>query len=365
MAGFIVTNILTSTYTLDYNTFYYIARLGGVFSTSGNAIESATTMSRNERLTIAGEVSSVTGSGLELTGTSIAGDPYSWGSRSVSILKSGIVSSYFDAVRMYGDGNEFTNAGSVQGWSTGVNLKGDAAALSNSGEIIGTAGTGIYLRGDYNAIDQSNLYNSGLIYGAFSAVSVRDSEMIVVNDGILSSKGVTITITGANSKFGITNNGSISTTADPSLSTSLAVSGSVNSDFLRNSGTITGAVDLMEGNDQMRNEGTVSGFVSLGAGNDVYKGVNTGTVGGTIDGGTGDDVLKGGNLGDDMNGGAGIDILKGRGGDDTLTDTDGNDQFWGGSGDDVMTAGAGANKMYGGTGNDTIVAGSGSDTVHG
>ena len=110
---------------------------------------------------------------------------------------------------------------------------------------------------------------------------------------------------------------------------------------LRNSGTILGLGDAVEGSafkDIIVNTGILDGTVRLGGGDDAFRG-GAGRALNFIDGGNGNDIISSG-LGDNaVLGGAGNDRLAGNDGDDDLTGGSGSDQFifQRGDGNDTIT----------------------------
>jgi len=372
MTGFIVSTVLTSTYSIASTNSYYIAKPGAVYSTalSGYAITNAATTTSGDTLTIAGEVAAFgNGTAIYLNATSSAGDQYSTGFHRVSIMESGVVSADLYGLKIAGTYNNFDNAGDVFGEDTALFMNGGISDITNTGTLRSTLQEGIVILGDSTASSVSKIFNSGTILGGSKGIAAMYDVLNIVNAATGNISGTTgIFVWGAAASLKLTNYGTIASVEPINPASGEFDSGvfaSASADSIRNFGSIIGGVVANGGDDWLLNSGTITGRVSLGNGSDIYKADGAGYVSGKIDGDAGDDVLKGGALADDMNGGVGVDILKGRGGNDILTDTSGNDSFWGGSGDDVMNAGAGANKMYGGRGDDTINAGSGSDLVKG
>ena len=142
---------------------------------------------------------------------------------------------------------------------------------------------------------------------------------------------------------------------------------------LENFGVVTGDILLRSGQDLITNSGTITGTVNLGEGDDVYDG-RQGTETGLLQGGLGDDTLMGGagfdnfqgNQGDDSeSGGAGADIVVGGQGNDVQHGDDGDDVVWGNLGNDTLDGGNGADQVRGGQGDDSISGGAGNDFVSG
>ncbi len=166
---------------------------------------------------------------------------------------------------------------------------------------------------------------------------------------------------------------------------------------LNNSGLLAGAIRSGNGNDVFVNTGTITGLVELRDGNDSFDG-QSGIQSGGIMGGAGNDTITGGVLAEWFDGGPGNDMLNGGGGidravygsaasgvtvdlrittaQDTLgagTDTLTGIEELGGSGfNDVLTGndlanlldgGDGDDQLTGGLGDDRIIGGAGSDTA--
>ncbi|MCQ0988853.1 calcium-binding protein [Jiella marina] len=184
-----------------------------------------------------------------------------------------------------------TNTGTISGSTTnGVYAYNTAIEINNAGEIISTGSVGILIQDAQfdNTFDRSYLTNSGTIssrYGVFSVEVTGESPISVVNTGL-----------------------------------------------------ITGAVDLSDGNDFLKNTGDIGASVYLDAGNDMYNGFGDSHVHGAIYGDEGDDVIVGGHNSDVLYGGSD------------------NDQLFGGLGED---------ELYGGTGSDILRGGAGGDIVNG
>ncbi len=186
---------------------------------------------------------------------------------------------------------------------------------------------------------------------------------------------------------------------------------------LNNSGTILGGNNAYLSSavvaDFVTNTGTMIGAIQLGAWDDTYDGRGGGHVYGTIYGGDGNDTLYGGDNDDNFVGGSGADYLDGGAGFDTagyklsmaaidinlttgegkgaaaegdtlisienisgsdfadkisgsaaqnsIEGRSGNDQIYGMSGDDVLTGGGGNDYISGGEGVDRLYGDAGHD----
>jgi Ca2+-binding RTX toxin-like protein len=168
-------------------------------------------------------------------------------------------------------------------------------------------------------------------------------------------------------------------------------------EYVTNSGSISGFLDLGKGNDVVVNTGSISGLIDLGAGSDIFQG------------GMGDELVRPGAGSDTIVGAAGIDtvdysdaegaiyidimanfaletglqtgtvsnttaiistddargfenIIGSRFGDRIYGSDDAN-RLDSGAGDDVIYAEGGDDVVIGGTGSDVLIGGAGNDTV--
>ncbi len=226
---------------------------------------------------------------------------------------------------------------------TAVELLGDAASLTNAGQIAGQVAVKITGAGSYN------LSNAGLIQG--DILSTGDSRDTLRNSG---------TITG-----------------DVSL-------GAGNDSF--GGGHLQGDLDMGPGNDHVdARRNAVSGLILDAGGADIYQvdsnltGINdTGTGRDTVQAwcsyalSSGLEVLSlrgsadlngfGNAQANALWGNAGDNRLLGGGGADRLYGGDGDDRVLGGVGDDVLRGDAGADRLSGGAGSDRFVFANLSDT---
>lgn len=213
-----------------------------------------------------------------------------------------------------------------------VVTQGSGNLINNAGEIDGALGLWCQYWSN------GNINNSGSITGfQFSGVRILDSSSTdIVNSGTITGRGG---IEFANGTADIVNSGHITST---NAAMAAIDGGAASAGFeLRNTGTITGVKDAVEGSsyvDFVFNFGRIDGSVDLGGGNDTFRGAQ-GTVLDSVNGGSGNDVLIGGISDDTLIGGTGADRLGGGRGDDTLTGSPGNDDFTfqRNGGDDTIT----------------------------
>jgi Ca2+-binding RTX toxin-like protein len=153
-----------------------------------------------------------------------------------AITNSDTVSSGDFAISMTGAGSSVHNTGNIDGAVSGVRFKGDDATLINDFHIGSSEGNGV------EAFRDATIVNHGDIEGMFGAY--------------FGGKDTSV--------HQLTNAGSISGEV-------AAVSGSAGQEIIRNTGTITGDIDLDGGNDVFFSHGgSFSGVVHGGAGNDKY-----------------------------------------------------------------------------------------------
>jgi Ca2+-binding RTX toxin-like protein len=319
-----------------------------------------------------------------------------------------------------------TNSGTIEGVTTGVDIRGatNAARLSaqidNRGQIA--ADLAIYASGRADKI-----LNSGTITGSLGAVTLigtnsGDFAPTLTNSGTILHTG---TATGEQSaihvergtstasSFALINSGTIQSAnfalhSDVDTLTILntgriigkvfAESGTVT---LHTTGTIRGTVTFAGGDDELISTGTIFGSVDMGGGNDmldlrsgVISGVNTAT------GGLGDDsyyvsarkinileALNGGTdtvysesdytlrdnfenltlIGDAINGAGNAlaNALNGNEFGNYLNGMLGADTLYGNDGDDTLLGQAGGDLLFGGNGDDRLDGGAGREYLTG
>lgn len=243
---------------------------------------------------------------------------------------------------------------------TAVATFGGASALANGGRI--GALVGVALNGD---ADQ--LTNSGRIEATGDGVEITGTGVSLFNTGTISGIGAAIVASAGS--FTLTNAGAI-------LGDVLGAGGA---DAIRNSGTITGRVDLGAGNDLYAG-GHLTGDLAMGLGNDTVD-ARGAAVSGTISDAGGDDLYlidSPPTRIEDAGGfdrveawtscplAAGLEVLSLQGSAD-LTGA-GNalaNRITGNDGDNLLHGGMGADRLTGGDGNDTLSGDMGRDTLAG
>ncbi len=265
-------------------------------------------------------------------------------------------------------GNITSSAFAFGGEAYGVWIDGVNASVMNAGDITGQ--TAMFFDGIADFDGDTRLDNAGQIVGYYYGVATADEGLTINNSGLISATDDNFATIAHNAsdpdeeQF-LNNTGTI-------LSAGTAYSGSVGEDRITNTGTISGDINLRDGDDKyLGRTGTVDGIVDGGAGNDDLVG---GAEANELRGGDGDDkifglgnidILEGGAGNDEIYGGGGTDFGGGGEGNDLIRGGDGDDWFLGGSGDDLMLGGAGNDEMDGEGGNDTLRMGSGDDIAEG
>ena len=198
------------------------------------------------------------------------------------------------------NGGTVTNSGTISASTVGVRSQGSALALSNSGTITATGGTGtgVYLNGG------GTISNTGLLSGANLGIDSRNSAATISNLGTINGgaeRGVYLLAGGV-----VTNGDSTHTAAlihggggpaaiyarvSSGITNWGSITGGSNGVFLTNGGTVTnsGTASYIGGSSRgvlingtagtVTNAGTIKGGIYLGPGGTV---INTGAIQGAI-----------------------------------------------------------------------------------
>lgn len=388
----------------------------GVIS-GGNAGVSYAAGVEGAKVTNAGTISSLLGSGIVVNGATGGGTP-----------------GLFQLV----------NTGTIEGATNGVTIGKESLVLTNHGDIIGLA-NGISLTDDPTLDNLLTLVNTGLIQGDTAAIAATGHADSVTNTGTLAGA---VQLSDGDNRFDNsgavigavtagTGNDSFTNGATGTISGAVDLGAGANT--VSNQGQLTAGLTLGAGDDALRNDGTIFGALTLGDGTntaridglvtgDVTGGENADTlvVRGRIEGGLtlagGSDVLKiGGRIEGDIDMGSGTDSLRLWSGAQALTGTldggtgsdtllswidvedvfnfeeihlkgtaslravgdaiantiygnmrdneidggDGTDTLWGRGGSDTLLGGLAADTIVGGRGADTLVGGEGADSLRG
>ncbi|WP_425051591.1 calcium-binding protein [Psychromarinibacter sp. S121] len=321
---------------------------------------------------------------------------------SVTISANGTVLSGSAAgVAFDGTGNQLTNSGTIQSGSFGLWVTGSGMFI-NAGTMT-AVGPGALLQ-DFAG---STFVNTGTINADLPGIRLEGGGSLVENAGTVISADHAVHFSGSDpgARNTLTNTGSLSGQAGAFL-------GGDAVDVVRNSGTMSGAIDTGGGADEVLvTDGLVAGDIRTGAGADVLR-LTGGTVDGSVDAGDGADILdlRGGIVTGLIGGGAGDDLYivsdpavslaeVETGGRDTVrsasdhaladhiedliltgaadvsgTGTDWQNTIVGNAGDnrlagegsrDVIEGGGGHDTIDSGRGNDIVDAGNGDDRVAG
>jgi len=286
----------------------------------------------------------ISGTGIRLEGTDTLNNGNHWVNVDAFGSVTGTNGAGIYLSSRAGDYNQVTNAGTIVGLTSGIEMIGGNESVSNSGHIttmnygrIG-ASAGIYVSSQSAEID-----NSGVIDGPDISIALY-GQGIIRNSGMIENQ---VLIESHSPVPGI---------------------GLVQ---LANTGTILGngftAIEGSNSTDTIKitNSGTIGGTVSLGKAADIYLASGNGLVMGNVFGGDGADKLIGARADDRFDGGTGDDTLAGHQGDDMLNGDSGNDTIRGGNGNDSLAGGAGNDQLRGGDGNDTLDGGTQRDSLYG
>jgi Ca2+-binding RTX toxin-like protein len=300
-----------------------------ILTNHGTATASGTTIASsgaNAKITNDGAVISTKGGAILATGT-------------VAIItNSGTVTALKNAITLTGDDGKITNNGLIKASGYAIAVTADDTIITNNKTI--TAAGGIKVAGMGETVT-----NYGTITGTLASLATIDfsgaSKATLHNGGLIKSAGT-------------------------------AFLGGNNADSLFNRGTITGTINLGNGNDYFDGTGgKVNGTIYGGKGNDVYV-ISDATIKLSEAAGGGTDLVKTNvsfTLGNNfenltLNGSAAINgtgnalpnQLHGNSGKNIIDGKAGKDMIWGHGGADILTGGAGADQFVFATkdGKDTI-----------
>jgi len=254
------------------------------------------------------------------------------------ITNSGTVSALKNAITLTGDDGKITNNGLIKASGYAIAVTADDTIITNNKTI--TAAGGIKVAGMGETVT-----NYGTITGTLASLATIDfsgaSKATLHNGGLIKSAGT-------------------------------AFLGGNSADWLVNQGTITGTINLGNGNDYFDGTGgKVNGTIYGGKGNDVYV-ISDATIKLSEAASGGTDLVKTtvsftlGNYFENLtlNGTAAINgtgnalanQLHGNSGKNIIDGKAGNDIIWGHGGADILTGGTGADQFVFATkdGKDTI-----------
>ena len=340
------------------------------------------------------------------------------------ITNSGLLESILrEAILFFGSDNLIVNSGEIIADDAGIYLYDEASTgnrIENSGSIVShnqsaifsnsleftllNSATGIMTGNAVNAVEivgtGSRIFNEGLMNSANSeGVDIQDSDALLKNSGLIetgsaAAAAVLWTNYGSPGNFDLVNTGEIT---GPGFA--IAVIGdTANNLDLRNSGLISGDIQLNDGLHYIRSQnGTIDGTIYVTEGSArFFLGDEDNLVfdtGGGADrfdmGGGTDDVRYQNSLGnvhvdlvagrgysgdargdrlidvENLQGGFGDDLLLGDQGTNELDGYFGDDDLFGRGGDDYLNGNYDHDNLDGGDGNDTLLGGLGGDDLTG
>jgi len=234
--------------------------------------------------------------------------------------------TFSDVISLSGGGDISINV-AASGYIGGHNVNasgilasaqsGDDLELNNSGTIH----NGVILR-NYTTLGNIQLANTGTLTDTLQVTGPE--EVNVINTGTITGDlwGVHLSTSSTWRSATLINDGTIA-----GLGT--AVAGGANADLVRNSGTLSGNVDLDDGYNRFFNTGALNGDYAGGTGNDQVYG--TGLFNGDIDLGDGTNrlILTGAEVRGTIRSGIGDDtfILRDGAQASGIVDLDGNDSY--------------------------------------
>jgi Ca2+-binding RTX toxin-like protein len=236
---------------------------------------------------------------------------------------------------------------------------------------VATEGNAIWFNGPIGTANNVVTVNETGVVRSLSAaaVSLSSHGSTMINKGYVFGEylGVLFEGTDAVSVSTLSNSGTIESNVQVGMAVG-RLQGSTETLSIANSGLIHGGAfsfgqytgDTVAG-DFITNTGTMIGDIDLGSGDDHYDGA-AGHLLGVVLGGPGTDSITAGSDNNTLDGGLGDDFLNGNAGNDTLLGQGGVDTLYGGLGNDTLNGGTGIDKLWGGLGLDTLMGGGDNDT---
>lgn len=269
-----------------------------------------------------------------------------------------------DGISTNNTGTVVQNHGMITANGSGINaLFGSGSVkITNSGLISSSGLYGIGIR------DSALISNSGEVVGfeaGIRALTAERDTVVVRNSGYIGSLG-----DAPSYQVGDTGVGTDRIFNSNKMDGDVLLGGGNDLYHSSAAGKVIGSIALGDGDDTMRG-GDEAEDASFGQGNDLGYGnagddsLDGGDNSDTLHGGQGDDTIIGGAGNDQLHGGVGDDSVLGSGGSDTITGHSGDDSLNGGSGFDSITGGRGNDTIVGSTGNDTLFGNSGDDSLLG
>lgn len=266
--------------------------------------------------------------------TETSGDTFDFStSDQLLIVKYGVSLVSDDGNTVYAGSNlsqnSVLNHGDIQGLY-GVDFNETYGSIVNFASATISANGGQAVAFEYG---HGSLLNQGDIVGADTGVYDGGGSVSIDNEGSISTTtDPSVELSGAGEK--VVNSGEIRSTSkaivlDPGATAAIQNSDVIQASLysvdasqggavtIKNTGTLDGDILLGNAVNRITNLGAILGDVSLGDAGSVFDG-HGGTVSGTIMGGAGADKIMAGNDGETLAGGKGHDNLYGGAGADTF-----------------------------------------------
>ncbi len=327
----------------------------------------------------------------------------------VDFINKGSVSARVDGIESLG-GDSIANFGTITAAGVAVAMNkasGNLDEVSNDGTIRSHNGHAIEVAGGTAAITNHGLIEAlgNLSFGANAGIYAAG------NTTIDTSGTITATFAGVQTSASLATDATFLSNAGTITGGTYSYIGGAGVSYLRNSGTMNGAV-VLGGQDDLFDGrgGTVNGDVILSYGADTFDGRGA-VIHGTVYGGGGNDTYFtddaqlniseaatvgevdtvnaavsfrlaanvenltllgtgdyrgfGNATGNVLQGNPGDNRLVGLEGNDALSGDLGNDRLLGGNGNDLVNGDDGDDTLLGNSGNDTLIGGDGDDTLVG
>jgi Ca2+-binding RTX toxin-like protein len=258
---------------------------------------------------------------------------------SPSVINSGLwqvtAAGYAFGIHTWSPGGFLENSGD---WIVGGDIRAWGVYFVNSGSFENT--------GDFT-VTSANGIATGIQIGALNTDTVRNSGTITVSGsqgsfGLIVSGVVQFPVTAPN----IVNEGTITADVAILVFDHPIATPSFKTEWVLNTGTINGDIDLQLGKDVVENRGVINGDILMGDQDDLVDNTGGGVINGLVDLGYGEDEYRGADP---------VDVINGRHGNDTLRGGGGNDLIVGAHGDDLMDGGVGNDGLFGDAGMDRII----------
>lgn len=278
----------------------------------------------------------------------------------IDIAKSGHVGGYF-GVSTSGDNTRLVNNGRIATDNVAVGMDGEASSFINHGTVVSEFSYA-YLGASVNEFTFENTGKitsvNGLLFDADNLTATFGKNSVVKSE-----HGVIETNTELGEIAHITNRGQLTSTGNGFLD---AIYGGGGQEIIRNSGVITGSVNLGGGADRFDGRGgnVVGGGVILGdEGDDTFR-LSNGSARAYESTGEGYDRLTV-SFSLKLDAGNEMEEIRLAGNHNLrLTGNEKDNQLFGNSGNNRLNGGDGEDELTGGKGNDILTGGGDGDIFH-